>query len=134
MSVPYLSAEWIEAADELLRATPIDPPVDGPAFSIETLVTEAPGGTRRYVIEFDGSTMHARAPRDDERATVRLTQRFEVATAVARGELSAQAAFLAADIQVGGDVATLIGNASLIALVGDALAPLRRDTSFAEAG
>ena len=36
-------------------------------------------------------------------------------------------------IQVGGDVATLIANAGLIAQVGDALRPLRSDTTFVPA-
>jgi hypothetical protein len=130
MSVAYLSAEWIEAADALLRATPIVPPIDGPGFTIETLVIGSPTGDRGYVIEFAASEMRARPSVSGEEATVRLTQRYDIAAAVAQGTMSAQAAFLAADIQVGGDVATLIGHANLVAQVGDALAPLRDRTSF----
>jgi len=130
MSVVYLSSDWIDAADSLLRSTVIDPPMAGDAFTVETCVVGATDGDRRYVIEFDGATVRARRARPGEHATVRLTQDYATAVAVARGELSAQAAFLAADIQVGGDVSTLIANAGLIAQVGDALAPLRADTRF----
>lgn len=130
MSIPYLSPAWIDAADALLRHVVVDPPVVGPAFTIETVVSDGPDDATGYVIEFDGPTVRARSTDADERSTVRLTQQYAVAAAVATGELGAQAAFLAADIQVGGDVATLINNAGLIAQVGDALRPLRSDTSF----
>jgi hypothetical protein len=129
MSVPYLSDEWVDAADELLRSSTLDPPVDE-GFTIETVVTLPHGPARRYVLAFEGSTIRARRPGDDEHATVRFTQPYGVATAIARGDLSAQAAFLDARIQVGGDITTLIGNARLLGLVGDVLAPLRADTDF----
>ncbi len=132
MSIPYLSAAWIDAADALLRTVVVDPPVVGPAFTVETVVTDAPDGVVGYVLEFDGSVVRARAG-SGEPCTVRLTQSYTLAARVAAGEVGAQAAFLAADIQVGGDVATLIANAGLIAQVGDALRPLRSDTTFVPA-
>jgi len=150
MSVTYLSTEWVEAADALLSAVTIEPPIEGPPFSIETIVTGPSVGARtaagagtaagtgaqpepeqRYVVEFSGSSMSARRPRAGEVATVRFTQTYAVAVAVARGIASAQAAFLAADIQVGGDISTLINHAGLVAQLGDVLAPLRIDTVFA---
>lgn len=133
MSIPYLSAAWIDAADALLRTVVVDPPVAGPAFTVETVVTDAPDGVVGYVLEFDGSAVRARPTDSGERSTVRLTQSYTLAAGVAAGEVGAQAAFLAADIQVGGDVATLIANAGLIAQVGDALRPLRSDTTFVPA-
>lgn len=131
MSIPYLSTEWVAAADELLRAVTIEPPLPPPGFTLETVIADAaPDGPQGYVIEFDGPAMSARPPRPGEHTTLRLSQRYDVACGIARGELSAQAAFLAADIQVGGDVAVLIGNAGLIAQLGDVLAPLRERTAF----
>ena len=142
MSVTYLSTEWVEAADALLAAITVEPPIEGPPFSIETIVTgpsvDAGVGTddqhepeQRYIVEFSGSSMSARRPHPGEVATVRFTQTYEVAVAVAKGITSAQAAFLAADIQVGGDISTLINHAGLVAKLGDVLAPLRIDTVFA---
>lgn len=130
MSLPYLSLAWIEEADRLLRAVPLDPPVPEPGFSVETVVTGGPNGDDGYVVEFRGATMTARHAPPGGGATVRLTQDRAVAVAVARGERSAQQAFLAADIQVGGDVATLIAHAGLVAKIGDVLAPLRERTTF----
>lgn len=134
MPVPYLSDSWIDAADRLLREVTVDPPIPSPGFSIETVVTGGPDGDRRYTIDVDGESLRARPSVSGQSATVRLTQRYETAVAIARGELSAQAAFLAADIQLGGDVATLISNAGLVAQVGDALAPLRATTEFGDPG
>lgn len=130
MSVQYLSDAWIEAADALLRGAPVDPALGATAFTIETIVPDAPGGEVRYVVEF-GPTIRARRSAPDESATVRLIQRYAVAAEVAAGTRSAQTAFLAADIQLGGDVSVLIGHAGLVATVGDVLAPLRADTVFA---
>jgi hypothetical protein len=129
MSLTYLSDEWVEAADALLRSVTIEPPVEGAGFTLETCVT-GPDGERRYVLEFTGTGVTARPTVPGERPTVRLSQRSEVAAAVAAGATSAQAAFLAGDIQVGGDVSMLIANAGLVAQVGDVLADLRALTAF----
>ena len=128
MAYQYLSDAWMAAADRLLEQVRLDPPLSGPGFAIETVVTgPAPP---RYVVEFDGDRVRLHPGSDETGAAIRLTQRREVATAVATGERSAQAAFLDADIQVSGDVATLIRHANLLGLVGDVLAPLRLDTEF----
>lgn len=132
MSVAYLSDAWINAADDLLRAVRIDPPVAEDGFSIQVVVTDGPSGERSYIVTFAGDHMTAHRPAENEQATLRLTQRYETAVAIARGTLSAQAAFLDADIQLGGDVGTIIANAGLITQLGDALAPLRATTEFAD--
>lgn len=134
MVVEYLSPEWIEAADELLASAPTDGLPDGEPLVVETVVTDAPGGERRYVVELGASGMSARRSDGTGPFTVRLTQSYEVAAEVAQGRLSAQAAFLDARIQLGGDVTTLIGNADLVARIGDVLAPLRSRTSYPAAG
>lgn len=130
MSVTYLSDEWIDAADALLRKVSIEPPLVGPGFSIETVVTDGPHGDRRYTVEVEGATLRAHVAGAAHDSVVRLTQQHRTAVAIARGESSAQAAFLAADIQLGGDVSILIAHAGLVAQIGDALAPLRRTTDF----
>ncbi|MFN8050432.1 MAG: hypothetical protein U0Q22_03260 [Acidimicrobiales bacterium] len=132
MSVPYLSDEWVSAADDLLRGCVIDPPIEGEPFSVETVVVGDgyDGAAQGYVVEFAGATASARRRRDGEATTVRFTQDLATATAVATGTVSAQAAFLAADIQVGGDIAVLIANAGLVAQIGDLLGPLRARTTF----
>lgn len=129
-SLDYLSDEWVGAADDLLRSVVLDPPLDGPPISIETIVTEAPAGPTGYVVELRGSGATARRRGPDEATTLRLTQRYATAAAVARGDLSAQAAFLSGEIGLGGDVGVLISHAGLVAGMGDVLAPLRARTRF----
>lgn len=130
MGIEYLSPGWIDAADDLLGAADPDGLPTGAPLIIETVVTGAPGGDRRYAVELGAAGMSARASAAGDPFTVRLTQPYEVAAAVAQGRLSAQAAFLDARIQLGGDVTTLIGNADLVARIGDVLAPLRADTTY----
>jgi len=131
MSVPYLSDEWLAEADGLLRAVDVPDEVRSVRFAIETVVLGGPDGDRSYVISFgpDGAALSVGSD-GDAGADVRLTQSWATAVAVAQGGRSAQAAFLAADIQVGGNTATLIAHAGLVAAVGDALGPLRDRTAF----
>lgn len=129
MPVAYLSPEWFDAADALLRGAGELSGVDDDGLAVEVVVTDGPAGTSRYVMRLARTGAHL--DRDPAaRGDVRLTQSWPVAVAVARGERSAQAAFLAAEIQLGGDVTALIAHASVVADLGDVLAPLRADTSY----
>lgn len=131
MLITYLSNEWLTEAATLLAEVTIEPPIEGPALALETVVT-TDGDPIRFVYVFDGAGVSLVRSVDDVPAgasVVRLTQPRDVAAAVAVGDRSAQDAFLATDIQLGGDVTRLIQLSGLLAQVGDALAPLRDKTT-----
>jgi hypothetical protein len=120
----FLSDEWVEAADRALSALG---PVDAPgAVTIEYRVDGAPGGTVRHQLTLgrDGLRVH----RPSAVAAVTFTMGWEVAVAVSRGELSAQAAVLDGRIAVAGDPSVLLAHGAELAAVDDALAPLRAIT------
>ncbi|HPB45112.1 MAG TPA: hypothetical protein PLP95_04590 [Microthrixaceae bacterium] len=142
MALQYLSDDWLDEAAALLARIVIEPPIDGPALALDTIVTgsdsgdgsdDSAGDTVRFRYLFDGAsvTLIREIPGEDaDISVVRITQSRRVAIDIARGERSAQEAFLATDIQLGGDVTRLIQLAGLLDQVGDALAPLRATTEF----
>lgn len=123
----YLSSAWITAADRLLRSGGPCPDAPDPELVIGTAVKGCSDGTRRYAVRFAPGGLSI-APAEDAHVTLHLS--WPTAVSVATGSQSAQAAFLAGDIQLGGDINRLIRHAGLVALVGDVLSGLRGRTSF----
>jgi hypothetical protein len=133
----YLSDEWFaEAAEHLtaassLRANP------GRSFVLQQVVTPPGAGTAADVeaavtwhveVSSGGTTLRkGRHPSPD----VTFTCDLDTAWAVQRGELSAQGAFMAGRMRLGGDSAVLLANQELLAGVADVLAPLREVTTRA---
>ena len=63
-------------------------------------------------------------------AHVTFTQDRGTAVAIARGELSAQVAFLSGRLRVGGDIRNVIDRTRDLALLDDLLAPARAATTW----
>ena len=131
----YLSEEWLAEAGSAVSTVMIDPPVPEPGFAIVTRVTGVPGhttGTVEYRVVFEGATASLLAGGEVPEGVpgVRFTQTFRTAQAVAEGQLSAQAAFMSGDIQLGGEVSAILSHAGLMTRVGDCLAELRARTTF----
>lgn len=131
MQIAYLSDEWLDEAARLLSDVVLDPPLEGPPLALDTIVSNGDDPIRfRYRFEGPRVSLEREPGPDGDAAVVRLTQSLETAVAVAKGERSAQEAFLYNDIQFGGDVSRLIQLAGLLDRLGDALAPLRERTAF----
>lgn len=126
----YLSPEWLEAAravvagDEVLQAQRPEEP-----FVLQQSVTgiEGAGGPAHVVtwhVAFgpDGVRLETGPA---ERPDVTFTCDAETAAAVQAGRLSAQGAFMAGRLRLGGDSRVLLANQPLLASLHDALAPLR---------
>src|SRR5437773_4483230 len=100
----YLSAEWLAEAhaavstSESLRAATADV-----ALVVQQEVTGGPNGDTAYHVVVDHgavSVVPGRAAEPD----VTFTEDHATATAIGRGELSAQAAFMIGKLRVGGDL------------------------------
>ena len=63
-------------------------------------------------------------------ATVTFMQNWETATAIGRGELSAQGAFMTGLIRVRGDLPKLVEHGSVFGGVDDVFADLRAQTTY----
>ena len=123
----YLSDEWLAAAHDALGPPP-DADVEG-ALVIEQQVEGGPHGRVVWHVVVAGDARAIQAgphPHPD----VTFSQDYTTAVAVARGDLSAQEAFMTGRITMGGDAGALIAAAPAMATFGDALAAVRADTTY----
>jgi len=117
----YLSDEWLRALDEAAR----DCTVPG-NITIEHVVRDGAddGGEVRYHVVVAGARVRfvgGPAPRP----TVTFHEDRATAIAIAKGELSAPAAFLSGRLSVGGDLRALTANTSAVAAVDAAVAAFK---------
>lgn len=125
--VQYLSDEWMEEAGAALARSTVGTGEEPVVIQYE--VTAAPGGKRTYSLTFedDHITLEAGSRAD---ASTSFSLDYDVAAAIARGELSAQAAFMQGRLKLGGDVMVLVHQHALLDGLDDALAGLRDRTEY----
>lgn len=120
----YLSDGWLAAADRLLAGLrPVGAPV-----SVAVVVTGGPAGDRHYRLVLGPDLVGIDDRIDD--AEVRMTLAWADAVSIAQGHSSAQRAFLAGRLRLGGDSSVLLGHQEALATVDDLLAPLRAETDW----
>lgn len=126
----YLSPEWFDAAGAALAGgAGCAPAPAGVVLTVEQTVDGTPDGTVRWHLTIaDGKI--ALTPGPAVRPDVRFSTTYAVAVAVARGEVSAQRAFVEGDLRVGGDIRTVIEHGPSLAAVDDALAAVRAATTY----
>jgi hypothetical protein len=115
----YLSDEWFAAAAAVLGEDPVDGAV----------TVEQRAGDLVWHAQIAGTEVRLR-PGPAVAPDVTFTQTYEVAAAVARGERSAQAAVMAGEITVDGNVSVLLTAAPALADLEDRLADLRAETRY----
>lgn len=126
--VAFLSDEWIEALD---RAAADDPGLraHGAEVSlvIEQEVTGGPQGSVTYHVVLDRGRASVHPGPADE-PTVRFSQDYETAAAIALGTGSAQRAFMTGKLRVGGDLRVLLDHGDALAQLGDVFSSVRAVT------
>lgn len=120
----YLSPAWFDAADAALRS---DAALAAAGRGIhlvlqQTVDDPAPGTTWHIRIDDGAVSLVVGAAAD---ATVTFHCDRSTALDVHQGRTSAQAAFMAGNLRVGGDVGALLAHQELLAGLTDVLAPLR---------
>jgi putative sterol carrier protein len=121
----FLSPEWIEALDQAAAARP----VGAAAVALAPIVVEHDVDGDRYHVVVEGGRVRVVAGAS-RAATVTFASDRETATAIARGELSAQRAFMAGRLRIGGDVTALTLTQGVFAELHDLFAPVRAQTEF----
>lgn len=101
----YLSQEWMDRAKELAQDFPETP---GATVRMQQVVTGAPEGDVKYytVIE-NGKTLEQNLG-EDPQADVTLTNSYEDAVKIMKGELDANAAFMQGRVKVTGNMAKIM--------------------------
>lgn len=114
----WLTQEWLDESTQLAKTQPERP---GATARLQYVITGTPDGDVRYywVVE-DGKLLENRIGALSD-AEVTLTETYEDAMSIQKGDLDANAAFMQGKIKVDGDVAKLM-----------ALLPITMSPEFAE--
>ena len=122
--IRYLSDEWLDCADQRLGAlSPISA-----AVSVGISVLGGPEGERNYRLILGPDRVGVASEIED--SGVLMTLQWPAAVAIAKGEASAQRAFLDGNLQLGGDTSLLLGHQQQLAEITDLLDELRAATDF----
>ena len=124
----YLSPEWFEEINRAARAGTPAVATDA-SFVLQQVVTGGPDGEVRYWVRVHGGAVEAGLG-EAAGADVTVTQSYDTAAAVTSGEVTAQAALVAGRIRVSGDATLLLEHHAALAALADAVAPVRRRTSY----
>lgn len=122
----FLTDQWIA---ELAQAARDATAPDDLRLVIQQIVLDDEGVERRFAIRIDEGRLSIAPGRADD-ADLTLTQDRATAVAIARGELSAQVAFMAGKLRVGGDLRLVLERAGALAALGDVFAAARASTAW----
>ena len=126
----YLSDEWLAALDDAAQqSSALRTATAGVHLVVQHVVSGAPSGDVSYHVVIDDGVVRFRPGVADD-ATVTCRQDHATAVAVAKGELSAQAAFLNGTMSVRGDLTTLAAHGDALTGVDGALDSVRAATEF----
>lgn len=131
--VRFLSDEWIEELDRVARGQDGSPTGAGDAtLVVQHEVADGPDGPVTWHVELTGDTVRVR-PGPAPQPMVTFHERRAVAAGIARGDLSAQRAFMAGDLRVEGSLDVLVEHAGALASIADVFGEVRRRTDFDDA-
>ncbi len=124
--LPFLSASWLEQLTAAAGGHDVGPE----ATVVQRVVTGGPDGDVAFVLEVDAGRVRA-TPGRDPRAVVTLTEAWETAVRIHRGELTAHDAIRSGLVKVGGDVRRLVEAAATLRSFDGATSTLRERTGGA---
>jgi len=123
----HLSPEWIAALDEAAQASPaLHEAAADLDLTVQQVVSDGDDEVTWFVRLRRGEVA-IRAGRAED-ADVTFTQDRATARAIADGELSAQAAFMAGRLRTGGDLTRLLAHREALADLDDVFADVRART------
>lgn len=126
----YLSAAWFEDVNRAARADErLAGDTAGARVTIQQVVTGGPAGDVRYWVRVDDGVVEA-GPGAVEAPDATVTQSYETAVAVSRGELSVEHALLDGRVRLAGDVSALLRHAGALGEVAAAFGEVRDRTTY----
>jgi len=123
----FLSQGW---ADDVLGALnsseDVRGAIKGVQLCIQQVVTGSPEGEVKYWTKFDDGKVSG-AIGDAADADVTITQDYDTAVAMNKGDLNAQAAFMQGKLKVTGNMGKLLQNQGAMQALGPVLASVEAD-------
>ena len=101
----FLTQEWHDECRRLAESQPERP---GASARMQYVVTGGPDGDIRYFWLLENGKLLESGVGDMEEPEITLTQSYEDATAIQKGELDANAAFMQGRVKVTGNMAKLM--------------------------
>jgi len=101
----FLTQEWLDLQKDLASDLPERP---GASARMQYKVNGAPDGDVTFHTVVDNGKIHENALGDDAQAEFTMTVGYDDFTAVSKGELDANAAFMQGRIKVTGDMGKLM--------------------------
>jgi len=121
----FLSDAWLA---DLARAATSAAGPPGVTLVIQQQVQDERAGVAYAIRIADGQVTVV--PGHVDAADLTFTQDRATAVAIARGDLSAQVAFMAGRLRIGGDLRTVLQHAAALSAIADIFAEVRDDTTW----
>ncbi len=122
----FLSDAWIDHLASSAEQALVAPDLQ---LVIQQVVQQEDGSERAFAVRVSGGSVRIESGRCAD-ADVTFTQDRATAAAIAQGALSAQAAFMAGRLRVGGDLRVVIDRARELAAVADVFERTRAATAW----
>lgn len=118
----FLTQEWMDAVREALQqSSDVASAVKGVELTVQQVVTDVPDqGEVQYWMRFDDGSVDGGIGGASD-ADVTITQDYDTAAAMNRGELNAQAAFMQGKLKVTGNMGKLLQHQGAIQALGPVL-------------
>ena len=128
MPVKYLSQEWVDAYNATVSASDaVAKAMKGKSAVLQMVIAEAPAGEVRYWLRIgDGTAAVGLGEASD--AEVTISQSYDTAAAVDRGELDGAKAFTQGKVKIGGKMLKMMQLRGPLAQVQTAMSAL--DTEY----
>jgi putative sterol carrier protein len=124
VSVKFLSPEWAEALKAELNASEeFRAAASGHHTTIQQVITTGDGGDTHYWITIADGTIDLGVG-DVEGEDATITQSYDAAAALARGELSPVTAFMTGRLKIAGNMGLILGLQGALAQLPAAMAKI----------
>ena len=115
VGVKFLSEEWMAAMGEAANGDDgFKTAAASGDLKLQFTVTEIPEGDDvDYTLTLEGGSVNL-APGADDSVDATITNDYQTASAISKGELNTQMAFMTGKVKVGGNMAALLMNQNVI--------------------